>query len=145
MPAFTPFFNVDYPAAMPSTLSDEGWAAYHEVEAKQKAAVPEAELRDDARNLIKDIAKCWSSGVYSTMGLGELLKEKRRRLREELEASYDVNDRLAAWVRECMRPGEDEVDEHALPSPQDCSKLINDVAHCGDDGLGRPAFYDIAD
>jgi hypothetical protein len=148
MPAFTPFFVGDFgkPDSKLAALLDQddlrsSYAAYQQEEQRQKAAVPESELQEDARELLKILSDHWAGGVYAVMGLADLLVEKQRRLREAGE--YDVSEKLAAWLEGCLRPDDDPYLVYA-PDARDCHILVTNVAGCGDDGLGRPDFIDIA-
>jgi len=125
---------------LPDTIDDAAWDTYFAAQEAEKAAIVEADLQASARDLVKEIAEHWALGVYATVCLGELLEEKRRRL-DPQETDFSVYEKLAAWLRDCVNSD----DEHALPSPDDCSKLINKIAHCCDDGVGRPKFFDIGD
>ncbi|SRR6266568_2098037 len=132
--AFSPFFRIGEQLwGLPASERDQ------EVR-RQKEAVSEDELRADACKLMLDLATDWLRGVYTVVGFGELLEEKRRRL---LATGDHDADQLAAWLRTCLQTERDRNVAY-LPNADDCAALVNDIARCGDDGCGRPGFLDIA-
>jgi hypothetical protein len=123
-----------------SELNDlaPGDVGFAEEIARQKAAIPEEQLQQEARELVKGLTDHWARGVHAAIALGELLEEKLRRFPPDDHEG--VWDRLATWLRR-------HAARHPLtdysPNARDCATLVNEIAHCGDAGLGRPRFLDI--
>jgi hypothetical protein len=130
--------NLDRMPPLPDSLEDaQGWEDYAAAEQQQKSVLSEVDLAADARELIEDVANHWCYGVYAIQGLAALACEKHRRLCANRVPK--PHEALAAWFSQL---GLDPYKGY-VPDANDCLALIKkNSPHAGDDGLGRPGFYD---